>query len=634
MQASDKNEAKLAALTEAFSQDGFTVTGVQEFKGRLGILAENAGASRPVPGARREPKRAFYVEGTHYEMGYLLGVLAEPQIARMASDFVRQLIPAFFQGGLFEGDEGHPVKKVLEQLISDFLSRKCLEVEHDIPVAYRDEIDGMLAGCIEAAQRERRPPRVKRKNLVALNLGVDCLLAHLYTGKGFKQDKIPPSLLRVPFMCNAFSVSGRLARDGRHYFGRDFMIPTGNVFQDTACMIIYRPEPVAGRRALPVVCQTAPGLVGGITAMNSEGVAGGVDMAPSMLCDPERAGFNSLLLLRDSVHYGSCLQEAVAQIARAPRGVSWLYALASRNEQGGPSSCVVEAGKRLEGGAFPYLDHVSTPYKHLLEGIEGAIAQTPEYCPKNGLAVRRADYPSAHPRAFFETYNESLSAAFHKDGRAKLYRLLKDTFTDLKAMPHGQRVEPLEERLLRQLLTDYERIKYKPAAYGEDGFIDPLPSSMHCPGPFYFAPQREEQGELVLAGNQFLNPAMRLTAMNDWVALLAAKELNDTQWRYDALNHLLQQQLQQQGAIDEDSAWRLINFLSPDPEHRSPYSWYYLRGASGSEALSEAERERWSERQVHGSVSLCELESRRIKSLFGYYVDEPVTLTLPNYLKD
>jgi hypothetical protein len=622
MQVGTRNQARLAALTEAFSQDGFTVTGVQEFKGRLGVVAENAEASRPVTKVRREPKRAYYVEGTHYEMGYLLGVLAEPRIARMTSDFMCHLIPSFFRSELFAGDEAHPVKKVLEQLLSDCLSRKCLEMEHDIPVAYRDELDGMLAGCFEAAQREGRPPRVKRKSLVALNLGVDCLLAHLYTGKGFKQDRIPASLLRVPLAGNAFSVSGRLTKGGRQYFGRDFTFPTATVLQDTACLIIYKPEATPGRNVLPVVCQTAPGLVGGITVMNSEGVAGGVDVAPSMLCDPEKPGFNSLLLLRDSMHSGACLRAAVEPIARAQRGVSWVYTLASCNEKGGPSACVLEAGKRLEGSAFPYLDHVSTPYKSLLEGIDGVLQQLPEHGPKSGLAVRRADYPSAHPRAFSETYNESLSAAFNKDGKGKLYRLLKDTLSDLKAMPHGKRVDPLEEQLLRQLLEHFEKVRYDPSAYGEDGFIDPLPSSMHCPGPFYFAPQREEQDELVLAGNQFLNPAMRLTAMNDWMALLAARELNDMQWRYDTLNHLFHEQIQQRSPIDEEGAWRLINFLSPNPELGSRYS-----------ALEDAERGSWSDRPIQGSVSLCDLESRKIKSLFGYHGDAPVSLTLPNYLK-
>ena len=82
---------------------------------------------------------------------------------------------------------------------------------------------------------------MRRDRLLALNLGIDCLLAHIYTGTIFAERGVHPGLLRTPIGCNAFSISGDAA-GGRHFFGRDFMFPTADVFQDTACLMLQVPE--------------------------------------------------------------------------------------------------------------------------------------------------------------------------------------------------------------------------------------------------------------------------------------------------------------------------------------------------------------------------------------------------------
>lgn len=55
-------------------------------------------------------------------------------------------------------------------------------------------------------------------------------------------------------------------------------LPTGDVFQEVAGMVIFVP---AEPHRLPLVAVTAPGMVGAITALNSRGVAmGGTCCAP------------------------------------------------------------------------------------------------------------------------------------------------------------------------------------------------------------------------------------------------------------------------------------------------------------------------------------------------------------------
>ena len=37
---------------------------------------------------------------------------------------------------------------------------------------------------------------------------------------------------------------------------------------------------------------------------------------------------------------------------------------------------------------------------------------------------------------------------------------------------------------------------------------------------------------------------------------------------------------------------------------------------------------------MHGRVTLCDLKGRSMKSLFGYYGDEPVTIHLADYIEE
>ena len=57
-------------------------------------------------------------------------------------------------------------------------------------------------------------------------------------------------------------------------FARDLQLPTGNVFQETATLIMY----VSNDGRAPHVAVTAPGLVGSITAFGLNGVSMGVDV--------------------------------------------------------------------------------------------------------------------------------------------------------------------------------------------------------------------------------------------------------------------------------------------------------------------------------------------------------------------
>jgi hypothetical protein len=544
--------ARLGRIESAFANDGFLVkTHVLKDSG-MGVLAEHGSARNTLTG---EPKRAFFLQGDNYTMGWMLGFLSERDVSRMCGEFLDSVVIAFFDSAAASAAVLAPLRALVTRIIIEAAERTLA----DVPREYLEEIDGIAEGC-----RAANPAtRVRRERLITLNVGIDCLLAHVYSGRLFAAQGIPARLLRAPLGCNAFILTGAAA-GGRSFFGRDFMFPTAGVLQDTACLALYEPAPLEDRPRHPFVSQTAPGLVGSMTAMNDRGVAMGVNMLPSSLCDPARPGLNSLLLVRDCIQYCASADSVARRVQSCRRGVPWLYPVADERD-----GCVIEAGRSLaDGEKLPDFSAIPAHYRKLLPGPAYMEEMQKKYGTpqqRNGTMIRGLDY--RYPLDYLSDWNGKLREAC-----------------------------------------------------GERGYINASWAGRGCPGPFYFPPQRESRPDVFVATNHAICPEMRMTSMNEWISLLAGANQNDIQWRYDELNRQILDGLDAAPAgMDESAAWKLVNFLRPD----GAFPLYYNPGG----ALP------WQRVQVHGSVSLCELRGRTMKSLFGYYGDQPVSVRLRNYLE-
>ncbi|HUI68980.1 MAG TPA: carcinine hydrolase/isopenicillin-N N-acyltransferase family protein [Spirochaetia bacterium] len=575
---------RLAKVTAAFNQDCYDVTRHEVKDDALGILAEHRTAKNQATG---KPKKAFYVDGNPRQSGYLIGVLAKEDVCRMATEFVDHFIFDFI-GMLEAGEEG--IGRLIQERLVHIIRVQTQSMIPDIPTEYMEEIDGLVEG---AGMRE-----VNRENLVALNFGVDCALAHLYSGTWFEENNVKPRMLRIPSACNTFFLTEKAA-GSRHFFGRDYMFPTAGVFQDTACITVYNPE--SPRRAH--VSQGAPGLIGSMVAMNTDGVAVGVDVLAGRMCNAERPGFNSLALNRHVAQYSGSADEAVGHIADAQRGVCWLYPVADARGK----AYAVEAGCKIgPDQPFPYLEYVPRYLKRLLPKppfIERMrrLYRTPE--PDRGIIARPIDY--RYPVKYLK-WNRRLWKAWNRNW---LQRIL-DFFMAVVTGKNSWKEFVAEVGVLFRDLT------YSREYFTEKGYINQKRDEHNCPGPFFFAPQRESRADTMLVCNTCITPEMRLTAMNSWVATISNNMQNDFQWRYDELNReILDAVAASPGGVEEPVAWNLINFLRPD----GSFPDYYPRDAQGRIL-------------VHGSVTLCELGSRSMKSLFGYYGDEPVSIKLMNYV--
>ncbi len=628
---------RFTKVKKAFDDDGFrivnlntntklktlgyvTTQGYLNYKNCLGIMAEHKTATTGKN--PKNKKRAYYIEGNHYQMGYLMGLMAEKEIRNMSVDFVDKVIPDIINLDILPEDS--PLINYIKSALIDLFGQTCIDkMKDDVPEVYQSEIRGIYEGCNKVNQKTK----VNIPDLWSLNFGIDLLFSHLFTGAIFKKKKIPTSMLSVPMMCNAFSLHGKdIVGKGKHFFGRDFMFATADVFQKVACMIVYNPESDPDESSFAFVSQTAPGFVGSIAAMNTEGVAMGVDVFMSGMCDPDRPGFNSLGLVRDVIQHSRDIRRVVDRIIRTRRGVSWFYPVVDGKSH---KACFIEAGRTMDGDAIPYFDGIPKRYRRLLPDETYIRSKRKKYNtppPQNGLMIRWSDY--RFPDDYIDDFNQNLWKRYSEDTWRRLLHNIFDVLKGLWLIVKSHSIRSILHFIIKELPKLIQRIPYHTHYFKKRGYINPLYKvDKNCPGPYFFAPQREDASNIIIVNNHAITPEMRLTAMADWVAGVSANRINDFQWRYDELSDQLHRAINKainnKKPITNEEARNLIDYLRPNEDNPNTVCRQYYN--SGFEKdLKDV--------PIEGSISLFELNSRTVWSRFGYYSDEWVCITLPKYI--
>lgn len=589
---------RLARLTEAFGRDGFNVSKTVEYNGRIGAVAKSRFIFNYDTG---KPKKAYYLEGAPYETGYLMGALAEEEIARMM-DYTDSVVFSFI------GSKALGKIKLIREALTRLVYELSKTSWKELPVQISEEIKGIYDGC----KKSNPKTKVDMEHLITLNTGIDIICSTVYSGNFLKRDiyGVTPEDFNVPMMCNAFTICGKSAGYG-FYFGRDFSFPSSGVFQDTAAPVIYNPavsEPFplcpplcstgslpdkrtddeSGMRlaansgleavapaeypAIPFVNITAPGIVGSIAAMNMEGVALGVNMSPGANSDPGNIGVNSLLMTRICAQYGGSAKEAAEIMTALPKGVSWLYIIADGKNA---RSCVAEAG--ASGPEPDFTKYPSEEYRPFLPDMQ-LIKRLGGEQYKNGVMFRWNDYN--YPLDYL-TFN---------------YRLWKH-YND-------------KHRTNKIIYT---------GAFEESGYIN-KGGDQNCPSSFYFSPQREDNDDILVATNHYIIPEMRYFAMHRWTERIIGKRVNDIQWRYDELNRLIYDRLAEKGSAGFEDAKELISFLAPYGKNGG----YYKDNPKSGDGR---------ETRIEGCVSAFDLKNKIVECHYGYYCDGWVRITLPEYFE-
>ncbi|HXX36310.1 MAG TPA: hypothetical protein VEM15_17710, partial [Thermodesulfobacteriota bacterium] len=175
MTSNEIRKDDIQKLISAFDHDGFAVDPNKDVflhEGKIGIVATHKTATIGTTGKK---KRVFYVEGSPYDIGYLMGKMAEPQIERMCTEFNQNIIFDFISLNI----KDEPLRKVLGSILDDIFYLLSLHIYPDVPADYKQELEGMLDGCKEV----HPSTRVGRHGLWLLNVGIDAALSFVYTLK-------------------------------------------------------------------------------------------------------------------------------------------------------------------------------------------------------------------------------------------------------------------------------------------------------------------------------------------------------------------------------------------------------------------------------------------------------------------
>jgi hypothetical protein len=492
------------AIAAAFLADGFEATSALAYGGGIGVAALALNATINNNATMRKP--AYYVSGSGYEMGYLLGQLAEPAVSDMTGVYLEHIVPSLLDERLdilLQNSSFAPIYDDLITLLEDLLVNDGIEsfTASLTAGAYDTRLVDEMRGLSDGARAANPFSTATFSNIAVLNTGYDFLLALIFDGQilsllgdkarraGLSPEKLeslrnlPLSAFRPPVFCNAFTATGAaLAGGSGSIMARDFMFSLGEVFQYHVSPIIY--SPTDGRT--PLVGVAAPGFVGSMVAMNSDGFMMGVDVLQAAVANTTVVGVNSLLLVRSTSHAASTTAAATAFVRASLRGVPWIYPMSDAGGDGRiletlPAELCAAAGG-VDGGAWPdfrsLVDDAALqaliPSGAAVQGMVGAV----DYAA--GVWVRNTTAKLAPERELIPALN---SALWQHAGLPP---------------PNASAWSPTGFVWANwtQETVDFSALKQA-----------------------WFSPERVQRNDIVLATNFAVVPAVRVAAMNFWSGL-------------------------------------------------------------------------------------------------------------------
>ena len=291
------------------------------------------GADTGFASVNSDGKRLAVLTGSHYNMGWQMSTLFPEGTYRMVKEYPVRLMESFI--GMKQKDFPKLFDLIFKAEIT--LAKGAVFKDKAIPQVLLEEMKGVADGATAAGYP------ITFDDVLGLSEGYDALFSIFQSGiiSSFaeiaslsktlgaedyvmvKDGKVLfPKANPSAIGCNAFVVSGNATVEGRVYHGRDFMFPTGNIFQDEALTAVYLPD-----EGLPFVAVTAPGIVGLTAGMNAKGISMGVDVVYG--CGTRSTpGIGCLLVIRDIMENAESIDGAIGRMKKMNRGVSWIYALA------------------------------------------------------------------------------------------------------------------------------------------------------------------------------------------------------------------------------------------------------------------------------------------------------------------
>jgi len=202
------------------------------------------------------------LKGTPREMGYQHGAALKRQIRFLHAEYYEAMI-----------------KRVVGDAAIEAWAK---ETEPFIPEAYREEMRGLAEGC-----------GLSYEEILAVNASIDRFQT---------------------VFCSTVVASGAATKGGEVYFGRNLDFPGRNILQRMTVVLVWEPE-----GGTPLAAVTWPGLVGVLSGMNADGVAGATMMIHG---GERRPGLPYLLMYRQALEQARKADDVFASISAAKRTCS------------------------------------------------------------------------------------------------------------------------------------------------------------------------------------------------------------------------------------------------------------------------------------------------------------------------
>ena len=511
-------DISVSKVKAAFKRDGWTAS-------RWAAMTPDAWGIRAL---NTEGRSAYYLKGSAYEMGYVLGTLATAEVESMCTTYLQRVLPSFLSTDLQDEMDARTLDPALSDIIehlSDWLVADCLKmIEAAWPMYVQyipdfiEEVRGLRDGAVAAGATG-----VTLDRLLAINAMPDLLMLRLNGGEtqasflsymrmqGYRHaESTLQNLLEIskaktasgsdartldealqrstPIGCNSWAIRDP---NGLVSMCRDFQLPNGGVYQDLSSIIIRDAREAGG-----CLCfyGGVPAIVGGTTGMKYDGgryLAIGVNILRSRLQGGSGLPALPIIHLLASNPNIWTTSEARAALIRIPRFAAWTYPICSDSD-----ALALETGASIPLSPAATVRYaLSSVSSHLCSAVidttlpdgafKGCVIDT-------GVATRSFSYRD--PK-WLPAVNNALFAAF------RYHNIIPYSSTDI----------------------------YDPSNYSADIELKQMGISL---GTNYFVPSRSKK-DLLVTSNDAIVPLMRLFQMSSGANDAADMTSKAVQWRYD-----------------------------------------------------------------------------------------------------
>jgi isopenicillin-N N-acyltransferase-like protein len=205
----------------------------------------------------------LHLSGTPREMGYQHGAVLKSQILFLYHEYYEAMVR----------------RLVGEKELKEWAKA----TEPFIPEEYREEMRGLAEGC-----------GLPYEEVLVVNTMVDRFQT---------------------VACSTVVAGGDATKDGEVYFGRNLDFPGRNILQRMTVVIVWSPE-----GQTPLAAVTWPGMIGVLSGMNAEGVAGATMLVHRGR--DRRPGIPYLMMYRRALASARKIDDVYASLSEAKRTTS------------------------------------------------------------------------------------------------------------------------------------------------------------------------------------------------------------------------------------------------------------------------------------------------------------------------